>query len=116
MSSTSSWIEVKDKLPPNNCYVLIALCHENKILRTHFVHIGFRINECWYTGDNDDMIKGKKEFVTHWMPLPDVPGTQVQNKDDDLIIKRHFLDFVRQTHLDIKNIRERLDNIEGNKK
>ena len=66
------WISVEERLPPNDIGILIAEYDGREKVKMHFINIGRRINNYWFSGDNDEEIK--KNIVTHWMPLPDVPG------------------------------------------
>lgn len=57
----SEWINVKDRLPEEGAY----LCC-----------LGYEVKEiCYYDGDQweDSELAIVTPFVTHWMPLPDLP-------------------------------------------
>jgi len=69
------WISVKDRLPPQNVYVLCAHFDHREKVKMFFIEIAERIGEFWYEGKGGDEITqgGKYGYVTHWMPLPDAP-------------------------------------------
>lgn len=73
------WINVKDRLPPNDCYVLVALhhCHKKSGMETYFIHIALRMNQEWFDDHNGENVEYKDRTITHWMPLPDKPGVKV---------------------------------------
>ena len=68
------WISVKDRLPPNAVYVLVAKYDPRPKSEMHFILIAERINDGWFDGKNGDSILYKESYVTHWMPLPDKPN------------------------------------------
>lgn len=67
------WIKVEDRLPPNTCYVLVALWDSREKVKMHSIMIAERINEGWFEGKDGMRINEKGHWVTHWMPLPDDP-------------------------------------------
>lgn len=75
MNGPQGWLSVEDRLPPNDCYVLVAKWHGKEPHPMHFISIGKRINQVWYDDHNEEELCGKWEKVTHWMPLPDKPGS-----------------------------------------
>ena len=74
MESRKEWISVEERMPPNDCYVLVAVWHHHKSYPMHHVSIGKRMNSEWFDDHNEEPLLGKSSIVTHWMPLPDKPG------------------------------------------
>ena len=68
-----TWISVKDRLPENDNHVLC--CTETKKGMKNVI-IGYYMNGAWRCGMNSN--------VTHWMPLPELPGLPIDElKPDD---------------------------------
>ncbi len=68
------WISVKDRLPPKHEDVLVYVDRKlNKYYSNEY------INLTWINTDNGDWDAGgfqqddDREFITHWMPLPEKP-------------------------------------------
>ena len=71
------WIDVKERLPPNDVYVLISRFKEHKkdpIGDMYLVAIACRFNSVWVDDHDGDVLSSKDGIVTHWMPLPDAPN------------------------------------------
>lgn len=75
LEERKGWIGVEDRLPPNDCYVLVAKWHEKEPHPMYFINIAKRMNQVWYDDHNEDELCGKWEKVTYWMPLPDKPSS-----------------------------------------
>lgn len=71
------WIEVDEKKPPQNVYVFVAFFDSRDKVKSHFVRQAYRLGRQWFD-DNDEEIPFKYGFATHWMPIPDVPGTVIE--------------------------------------
>jgi len=67
------WIPVEERLPPNAIYVLVAVYDSRPNVKMHFIQIAERFNYQWMDDHNGEPALGKGQFVTHWMPLPDLP-------------------------------------------
>lgn len=64
------WINVKDKLPNSDNYVLI--CLHGKFLRTsYYFEDSFGK---WFSSTDGIWDKYYTDAVTHWMPLPEPPS------------------------------------------
>lgn len=64
----SKWISVKDRLPVLDwTYYLVAVCPK---LSTNEVHYALWTNEQFKVLNERG---NHKDFITHWMPLPDPP-------------------------------------------
>ena len=71
--NTMNWINVTNRLPPQDCYVLVANFDNRPKVQMFFIHIAKRINKEWFDDYNEE--KMGKCNVTHWMPLPDAPDS-----------------------------------------
>ena len=67
------WISVKDRLPPNELYVVVALCDSSTKNNMCSIHIAARYNDAWIDDKDGDLIPVKYGRVKYWMPLPDKP-------------------------------------------
>lgn len=67
------WISVKERMPPNSVYVLVAVYDPRPNVEMYFIEIAERMNNNWFDGKDGDCIASKHSSVTHWMPLPDEP-------------------------------------------
>lgn len=67
------WINIEDRKPPQDVYVLIAkFIHRSKV-KMHFVQIASRFGNTWVDDKNGEHLNPKDGYVTHWMPLPEPP-------------------------------------------
>lgn len=71
------WISVEERLPPQDCAVLVAKYDGRSKVSMYFIEIASRMGSSWYDDNNGDPLDPKYGVVTHWMPLPDKPGTPV---------------------------------------
>lgn len=69
----TDWIKCSDRLPPQDCYVLVANYDGRPKVRMYFIQIAKRIGENWYDDHNGDWLELKYGIVKYWQPLPDVP-------------------------------------------
>ncbi len=76
----NEWIKVEDELPPNRVHVLIAVYDHRSMVDMCYIEIAERVNTQWYVGHNGEPIEKKLSIVTHWMPLPDVPKKETNEK------------------------------------
>lgn len=82
------WISVKDKLPENNNYVLVADFNftPTEGLEADNYFIGYWDGENWFADANETFVRVcagwnggiissdvNQQDVTHWMPLPEPP-------------------------------------------
>lgn len=74
MQDRRKWISVEDRLPPNDCTVLIAIYDGRPKVEMFFIEMAGRMNQEWFYSSNGDIVTGKLRRVTHWMPLPDKPS------------------------------------------
>ena len=72
---TTTWINVKDRLPEKNVEVLIAFAGQCALAATGQYTGYSRDVEGWsYPAENfGGAYDGTDPVVTHWMPLPEVP-------------------------------------------
>lgn len=68
------WIKIEDRKPPNDFYVLIAKFDHRPKVRMHFISIASRFGDQWIDDHDGEVIDTKYGYVTHWMPLPDLPA------------------------------------------
>ena len=73
METRVGWIKNEDRLPPNDCSVLMAIYDGRPGVEMFFIGLGYRMNSSWYYGHDGSEIRGKGRRVTHWMALPDAP-------------------------------------------
>jgi len=62
----SEWISISDKLPEEDCAVLVSGPHGVELVCFNYYH------RCWDDAWGDDYYKDITYF-THWMPLPRPP-------------------------------------------
>jgi len=67
------WIKCEDRNPPNGVYVLVILYDSREKVNMSFISIAERHQNNFYDGNNGEQINIKGSYVTHWMPLPDLP-------------------------------------------
>jgi hypothetical protein len=92
------WIEISDRLPPNDVYVLVCSRH----LKTgmNFVNICKRYNQKWLDDHNEEEIDGKNYHISHWMPVPDDPSKRIERKEKEEILHKSWLcmdEYIRST-------------------
>lgn len=63
----SKWISVKDKMPENDVRVIVCACTKKC---TQSINMAYRANGSWHGN-------GSMANVTHWQPLPALPGESV---------------------------------------
>lgn len=75
--SCTNWIEIEQRKPPQNTRVLIAVYDGREKVKMHFIDFGFRLGKAWFREcsckGEDIEVCSKYGYVTHWMPLPDMP-------------------------------------------
>lgn len=71
------WISVKDRLPRKHTEVLIAFAGQVSLASTGqwTDSPNDRNGWCYPVENNGACHDGSDPVVTHWMPLPEVPGT-----------------------------------------
>lgn len=67
------WISVKDRLPPNSVYVLVAKFYSREGLEMYFIRIACRYKDAWLDDKDGVLLKHKYVSVRYWMPLPEPP-------------------------------------------
>ena len=67
------WISLKDRIPPQDVYVLVCFFDSRKDVEMEHVEIAARLNSQWVDAANGEVITSKHSFPTHWMPIPDTP-------------------------------------------
>lgn len=74
------WININDQLPENSKNVLI--CHSHG-----FITLGWLRDPKYYTyrASKWDSVSGVKSNVTHWMPLPAPPISQVSEVGEQTV-------------------------------
>ena len=77
----SGWISVKDRLPDTTDNVIAAATRHWGDLDCSFVTVGqcyaYKGKCVWYICDGDDCFNKVEDLnaeITHWMPLPELPG------------------------------------------
>ena len=76
------WIDIEERLPPQDVYVLIALYEDHKTGPFTHVQPACRYGYQWVDGKDGEEISLKRRRVTHWMPIPDPPDTVVGFPED----------------------------------
>ncbi len=71
------WISLEDRLPPQDVYVLVAVFDNRPKVQMYSLHISMRLGQAWFDDHNQDDLLGKGQIITHWMPLPDKPGVNL---------------------------------------
>lgn len=71
------WIPLKERLPPQDVCVLVAVYDTRKNVKMYFIRMAFRIGRMWCEPNDGEEMKMKNEIITHWMPLPDAPDVMV---------------------------------------
>lgn len=69
------WIDVEDRLPPQDAYVLVAQLNTDR-KRSYYMYTVYtarRYSHSWFDGKDDEEVKPREGRITHWMPIPDPP-------------------------------------------
>lgn len=66
----SEWINVKDRLPENEKFVLV--CNADDAEPQDLITISLFFNKKFFATEHDN--NSIYEYVTHWMPLPEPPA------------------------------------------
>ena len=88
----TEWIDVKDELPKNNQHVLTYTAHPTRDpLKYGSTGLGFYSNgekmvKNWFIFHADD--PDGYNNITHWMPLPDPPGTVAKSSEEETLEKK----------------------------
>lgn len=61
------WISVEDRMPCNCLTVLVAICPK---MSMDMIETAYILNGEW---DVIGQSGNAKDFITHWMPLPELP-------------------------------------------
>lgn len=70
------WISIKDRLPPLDVYVLLAIYDGREKVQSYSVHIARRCSKNqWVIAEEEKPFESKYAIETHWMLLPDDPKT-----------------------------------------
>jgi len=80
------WIELGDRLPRNDVYVLVSLWDVDSLCPLDDIAIMKRRNKKWFYDRSEEEQNIKYKKVTHWMPLPDDPKRE--KNEDAYICKR----------------------------
>ena len=72
-SCQNEWIILKERLPPQDVYVLICTYDYRKGIEMENVEIASRLGNQWVDTQDGEVINMKNQIVTHWMPIPDTP-------------------------------------------
>ena len=67
----NEWINVKDRKPPNDVYVLVSKYDGRPKVKMNFVQIAARYSDQWIDDKDGEILDPKHGVVTHWMSLPD---------------------------------------------
>ena len=67
------WIDIEDRKPPNDKYVLAAKYDSRPNMNIYFTLIASRIGNEWFNGHDGKKLNPKYGYITHWMPLPHKP-------------------------------------------
>lgn len=74
----SEWISIKDRLPPQDCCVLVNVYDGRDKVKMSHVEIAYRLNLDWYESGRGEEINSKYGIITHWMTIPDVVKFEVK--------------------------------------
>jgi len=96
------WININDKLPPNNVYVLV--CDHHFKSQMNFVSIYKRFNEKWIDDHNEEELDYKKYCITHWMPLPDEPSKRITREEKDDILDTAWVAMTEHIKATVKEV------------
>lgn len=69
-SADAQWISVEDRLPERETQKVIVFC--KMIYSPSYLHVGVYSDGKWDV--DDSRVNGITGYVSHWMPLPDVPA------------------------------------------
>lgn len=92
------WIEISDRLPPNDVYVLV--CTYDVKVDMNFIGIYKRFNENWLDDHNEEKLDRKRNVVSHWMFLPDEPLKRVERKEKEEIVDKAWItmsEYIKET-------------------
>lgn len=103
------WINLEDRLPPNDVYVLVCSRHIKSGM--NFVNICKRFNEKWLDDHDEKEVDLRRYCISHWMPVPDDPSKQVERKDKEEIIDQAWLDMADHIKSSVKEVMSK-DDIE----
>lgn len=79
----SEWIDIKQRKPPNDVYVLVTIFdHRPKMMMAH-VEIAARMGKQWVYPKDGEVLNLKYGCVTHWMSIPDPATHWVALPDND---------------------------------
>ena len=70
------WLDIEDRKPPLDVYVLTAVFDHRPGVKMHFVQICSRFGNTWVDDKDGEPLDPNREYVTHWMPLPDPPESK----------------------------------------
>lgn len=66
-----NWIDVRERLPPQDVYVLINVYDGRPKMQMSSVRIANRMGNSWFSDHDGSDVCKKYGIVTHWMVLPD---------------------------------------------
>jgi len=66
------WINIEERLPPQDCCVLVSIYDSRPKVKMAHVEITYRMVKIWYEPAHGKELNSKYGYVTHWMPLPEV--------------------------------------------
>ncbi len=82
---SSEWISVEDRLPENK------LGRSERVFVTDSKLPGVGVydyeNKVWHYQINGEEIKMSECFITHWMPIPKLPGPSLRSEIYDILFK-----------------------------
>lgn len=78
----NEWIDVNLRKPPNDYYVLVAKWDHRPRVCMHFIMIAARVGDGWVDDKDGELLNPKYGYITHWMPLPDGPKTEILSASD----------------------------------
>jgi|GEM_PF-1292971 len=90
------WINVEDRLPPNDIYVLVCTRHIKSEM--NFVSICKRFNSTWLDDHNEEKVDHNKYIITHWMPVPDEPSKCSKIVEEEDVVEKAWIsmaDFIK---------------------
>ena len=69
----NKWINIEERMPPQDTYVLVAYYDYRPKVKMHFIRIAKRFNTTWFDDHDEEELDIKYGYVTHWQLLPDKP-------------------------------------------